>query len=92
MTRKRDIAAMAAAVIAVLTISVIMALTSCGKELVDPVPVWATGDLPEHWTKFFGDGNGARLDYKQSQIIDELAKRVRTLEINQYIPDPNGVK
>ena len=58
----------------------------------DAPPVWGKGELPPHWVEYFGDDNGARLDFKQSQIIDELAKRVITLEINQYIPDPNGVK
>lgn len=63
-----------------------------GLPVVDMTPIWGNGELPVQWTEYFGTDNGARMDFRQSQIINELIVRVRTLEINQYIPDPNGVK
>ena len=86
MNRKRDIAIATAAI---LIVCLFMAITSGCKESQQQ-PVWGKGDLPPHWTEYFGSDNGARLDYKQSQMLDEIARRVITLEINQYIPDPNG--
>jgi len=45
------------------------------------------GELPAEWQELFGDGLMARLNYVQTQtinqhkqVIDELAKRVRSLE------------
>jgi len=55
-------------------------------------PVWGDGDLPAGWLETFGNGNDSRMNYMQSQAITELAKRLRVLEINQYMPDPNEVK
>ena len=91
MNRKRDIAIATAAI---LIVCLFMALTSGCEESqqVEQPPVWGKGDLPPTWIEYFGNDNGARLDFKQSQIIDEVVRRVITLEINQYIPDPNGVK
>ena len=87
MTRKHDVAA---ATIAVIIVCLIMAFTSgCGQPQQKQ---WGTGNPPDSWIETFGNDNGARLDWMQSQIIDKLALRVRTLEINQYVPDPNGVK
>ena len=55
-------------------------------------PVWGEGDLPPAWLDTFGNGNDSRMNFVQSQAITELAKRLRVLEINQYVPDPNEVK
>ncbi len=61
---------------------------------INPPPVWGKGELPAEYTDFFGDKNGARLDYVQNQAIDkhgliikELARRVIALEA----VDPNTV-
>jgi hypothetical protein len=57
----------------------------------DEPPVWGKGDLTPEYQKFFGDNNGARLDFVQDQVMDkhgkillELSKRVIALE-----GDPN---
>jgi len=54
-------------------------------------PVYGKGDPPAPYQKYFGNENGARLDWVQNQAIDqhnkviaELAKRVIALE-----SDPN---
>ncbi len=92
MTSRGDITR---AVIAILAVCLFMAFTSgCIEEEQRPQPpIWGKGDLPSQWTEYFpGNDNLNRLNFKQSALIDELVRRVRTLEINQYIPDPNGVK
>lgn len=67
--------------------------TLCGCKESQQRPVWGKGELPAEWQKYFpGNDNLNRLNFKQSQLIDELVRRVITLEVNQYIPDPNGVE
>lgn len=58
------------------------------------LPQWGKGDLPAEFQGFFGDSNGARLDFMQNQVIDrhdqiirEIAKRILMLEG----ADPNEV-
>ncbi len=87
-------AAMVLQVIAIIfMVLTLLTLSGCKEsQQVEQTPVWGKGDLPPHWIEYFGNDNTARLDFKQSQIIDEVVRRVITLEINQYIPDPNGVK
>lgn len=76
------------ALVAVVAIAALCALTGCVEEQqVQQSPIWGKGDLPPQWTEYFGKDNGSRMDFRQSQIIDELAKRVRTLEVNQYSPE-----
>ena len=65
-------------------------LSGCQVEVI-PDKVWGQGDLPEDWQEFFGNENMARLNFVQTQSINnqgkaiaELAERVRKLEA-----DPN---
>lgn len=57
-------------------------------------PVWGQGELPAEYIRFFGTGNGARLDFMQNRVIDknvviikEMARRIIALE---YV-DPNAM-
>ncbi len=59
------------------------------------IPVWGNGDLPAEFQAFFGDTNGARLDFMQNRVIDrhdqiirEIAKRILILDG----ADPNEVE
>ena len=88
MTRKSDITR---AVIVILAVCLFIALTSGRIEDQQAKPVWGKGDLPPAWLDTFGNGNDSRMNYMQSQAITAIAKRLRVLEINQYVPDPNGV-
>lgn len=63
-----------------------MILTLCGCQ-EEQRKVWGTGELKADWTEFFGDDNGSRLDFVQTQRINghneallELIKRVQALE------------
>ncbi len=58
-------------------------------------PIWGKGELPDDYQKNFGNSNGARLNFMQSQWIDrhtivlaEIAKRILVLEG----ADPNEVR
>jgi hypothetical protein len=76
----------------IIALAAAVSLSGCIEEEQTPqaqTPIWGQGDLPPQWVEYFDDDNKSRLDFKQSLIIDELTRRVRTLEINQYIPDPN---
>lgn len=50
--------------------------------------VWGNGELQAEWSEIFGDDNGSRLDFVQTQrinahnlAIQELLKRVQALEM-----------
>ena len=45
-------------------------LTGCNEVQRQP-RVWGQGELPAEWEGFFGNGNGARLDYMQSKMLDQ---------------------
>ena len=77
--------------IAILAVCLFMALTSGCIEEQQAKPVWGKGDLPPAWLETFGNGNDSRMNFMQSQAITAIAKRLRVLEINQYVPDPNEV-
>lgn len=49
--------------------------------------VWGTGNPPPDWQEMFGNSNVSRLDYVQSNHINELAKRVRALEANMPVDE-----
>lgn len=69
--------------IAVVLIMLVLAM-GCQEEQ----KVWGQGELGTKWTEFFGESNGSRLNFIQSQMIEgnkkglgELLKRVQALEI-----------
>ena len=49
-------------------------------------PQYGTGDPPADYQEYFGNDNGARLDFMQNKAIGELAARIERLE------DPNRVE
>ena len=51
----------------VVTLAVI-ALLVCGCQ--EEQKVWGQGETPTDYQEFFGNGNNARLNHKQNQIID----------------------
>ncbi len=50
-----------------------LALVACGgcEEAQQQTNIWGEGELPPHWRGFFGDGNLARLNFVQSQALDQ---------------------
>ena len=43
-------------------------------------PVYGNGDPPAEYQEYFGNDNGARLDFMQNKVIGELAARIERLE------------
>lgn len=77
----------------VIALFAVVVLTGCVEEQqVQQPPIWGKGDLPTGWQEYFGNDNGSRMNFRQSQVIDELVKRVRTLEANQYSPEVDEEK
>ena len=76
----------------IIITGLILSIAGCQPQAeVIPDKVWGQGDLPDDWQEFFGNENMARLNFVQTQSINnqgkaiaELAERVRKLEA-----DPN---
>ena len=60
-----------------------IALTGCTE--TEKQPIYGQGNPPAEYQALFGNTNGARLDYMQNRILDQLSKRIARLE------DPNEV-
>ena len=73
---------------------VVLMIILTGCQSVEVIPdVWGQGEPPGDWQEFFGNENMARLNWVQTQSINnqgqaiaELAERVRKLE-GQVDPD-----
>lgn len=52
-------------------------------------PVYGKGDPPAEYQKYFGNDNGARLDFMQNKAINKLSNRIAVLE---KANDPNEVE
>ena len=46
---------------------------------------WGVGETPDHWQKNFGDGNIARLNFKQMQMLEKHEVLLKGIDV----PDPN---
>lgn len=55
-------------VITVMLVCAVLALTGCVEE--QKKKVWGQGELPADWQSFFGNSNTARLDFKQTQLMN----------------------
>ncbi len=56
-------------------------------QVVQDRPVWAKGELPDDWVEYFGDDNGARMDYAQSQVINSQTALIH----GSTVKDANGL-
>ena len=77
-----------------VTVLIAMAFVVGGcQEAEKPQPkVWGQGDLPTAFEDFFGNSNLSRLNYKQTEAINEISKRLLALEQNAFvIAEPNEV-
>ncbi len=57
-------------------------------------PVWGKGDLPAEYQEFFGDSNGARLDFMQNQVIENQGKILKIIAVRLLAlegVDPNDM-
>ena len=57
--------------IPVVLIMLVLALGCQGER-----KVWGKGELDANWVEMFGEGNGARLDFVQTDRINEHRKRI----------------
>lgn len=76
-------------------ILVVLVVAFCGCNEQQAPKVWGQGGLPADFQGFFGNDNTARLDFVQTQRINqlgqataELAERVKKLE-ESFSNDPN---
>jgi hypothetical protein len=60
-----------------IAMAVILLLMGCTES---EQPVYGNGEPPAEYQDYFGNDNGARLDFVQNQAISELALRVQVLE------------
>ena len=73
----------------VMVVLAIMALLFTGCEEAQRTPkVWGQGDLPVAWQNMFGNDNLARLNYKQSIVLDRQGAIIYGIDIK----DPNGAQ
>ena len=56
----------------VLLILVVLMLLVAGTGCQDEQKQFGAGDTPDHWQEWFGNKNGARLNYLQQQEIEKL--------------------
>lgn len=65
-------------ILTVFTLAIVMvALTGCTES---ERPVYGVGELPAEYQEYFGNDNGARLDFVQNEAINQLSARIGRLE------------
>ena len=84
----------------ILVVVMIVLLAGCQeaqKQESQQPAVWGQGELPGDWQGFFGNGNNARLNFVQSQVINNNMKAITEMngriakleETTTRIYDPN---
>lgn len=53
-------------------------------------PRWGDGDVSVEWDVYFGNDNLSRLNFLQTQVINDLGVRVDALEARFDPNDPNS--
>jgi hypothetical protein len=73
-------------VLLALVLGLALLLYGCEEAQKTETPVWGQGELTPEYTVYFGNDNGARLDWMQNQVISNIGQRVLALE-----GDPNSI-
>ena len=60
-----------------LLLTLLIALAGCQEEN----KVWGTGTLAPEWTELFGDDNTARLDWVQTQRINQSGQQIAEINV-----------
>ncbi len=63
-----------------LTIGLYLVILLSGCQESQQRPTYGTGDPPVEFQEYFGNDNGARLDFVQNKAISELVERIQRLE------------
>ena len=63
----------------VLCLAVLMLIvTGCGES--KKRATWGQGELPPEWQEVFGADNGSRMDYVQTNKLNEINARLKVVE------------
>ncbi len=72
--------------------------TDVGGEIIEfqeeTQPVWGKGNLPAEYQEFFGDSNGARMNFVQNQVIENQGKILKIIAVRLLAlegVDPNDL-
>ncbi len=76
-------------IVYIVVLIAMLIITGCQE--AQQTKVWGKGDLPSEWQGFFGDDNVARLDYVQTQTINNMGQAISVLaeRLRKLDADPN---
>lgn len=75
----------------VCVILLIVAYAVCGCQQ-HQTKVWGKGDTTAEWKEYFGNDNTARLDYVQTNSINNLGQAVAELQVKIEELESEGAK